>query len=280
MKVVAMFAFMPPFRLLTVLMIALPLAPLWAHEFWIAPQSYQVAPGTAIAGDFKNGQNFKGNTLSFFDRSSTRFDVAFGDQITPLTPRNGDRPALQMQAPDTEGLLVVLHEKSAGTLTYREWAKFMKFVKHKDFATAEADHAAAGWPKENFRETYTRHAKALVAVGSGAGADKAYGMATEFVALTNPYAQGFDGQMSVQLLYQGAPRSDAQVEVFDRTPAGEVTVTLHRTDAQGVATVPVTAGHSYLFDGVVLRPAAGAADDPNAPVWETLWAALTFAVPQ
>jgi hypothetical protein len=86
--------------------------------------------------------------------------------------------------------------------------------------------------------------------------------------------------MTVELRYQGAPRVDAQVEVFDRAPDDTVTITLHRTDAAGLATVPVLAGHEYLFDAVVLRRAPDPGDDPNAPVWETLWAALTFAVPE
>jgi len=40
----------------------------------------------------------------------------------------------------------------------------------------------------------------------------------------------------------------------------------------------VTAGSEYLLDTVVMRPAppSGEAD---APVWQSLWASLTFMVP-
>jgi len=37
----------------------------------------------------------------------------------------------------------------------------------------------------------------------------------------------------------------------------------------------VTQGHDYLFDAVVLEPSP---EDVGA-VWDTYWAALTFAVP-
>lgn len=256
------------------------MAPVAAHEYWIEPKAYQVGTGDSIQAHFKNGQNFDGITLSYFDRSSTRFDQVFDGAVTPVSARAGDSPALQLEALSAEGLLVVVHETAPSKLTYNEWEKFLKFVEHKDFKTAAADHIANGWSQEKFKESYTRHVKTLIAVGSGAGKDTAQGLATEFVALTNPYTDGFDGQMSVALIYQGSPRADAQIEVFDRAPDQNVTVTLHRTDAQGEATIPVTPGHSYLFDAVVLRPAPDPADDPNAPVWETLWAALTFAVPQ
>ena len=39
--------------------------------------------------------------------------------------------------------------------------------------------------------------------------------------------------------------------------------------------MPVTQGHSYLFDAVVLAPIR----DSEEAVWDTFWAALTFAVP-
>ena len=90
--------------------------------------------------------------------------------------------------------------------------------------------------------------------------------------------------MKVALRYQDAPRPDAQIEVFERGPEGDVTITMHRTDTAGEAVIPVSKGHEYLFDAVVLRPVEGVGTgkdvDANQPVWETLWAALTFSVPQ
>lgn len=249
------------------------------HEFWIDPQQFQVAPGDPLVADLRNGETFKGTSLAWFENRFTRFETVLGDSAQPVPGRAGDTPALQITAPDTEGLLIILHETAPSRLTYKEWEKFLKFAKHKDFPTAAADHQAAGWPKEGFRESYTRHVKALVAVGSGAGADRAFGLATEFVALTNPYAAEFDGTMRVQVLYQGVPRADAQVEVFDRAPDGSVEVRLTRTDAAGEAAIAVAPGHSYLLDAVVLRPSAEAGTAERAPVWETLWAALTFSVP-
>ncbi|WP_229884429.1 DUF4198 domain-containing protein [Roseobacter sp. MH60115] len=250
------------------------------HEFWIEPKKYLIDPGAPVVASLRNGENFKGTSLAWFENRFTRFEMAMGEKITAVDGRMGDTPALQGTAPDQDGLLVVLHETAPSRLTYKIWEKFLKFADHKDFTTAASDHLAAGWPQEGFRESYTRHAKALIAVGSGTGQDRAFGMDTEFVALTNPYAREFDGQMRVQVLYQDVPRADAQVEIFDRAPDGAVTVSLTRTDAAGEASVSVTSGHSYLLDAVVLRPSPEAGTSETAPVWETLWAALTFAVPE
>lgn len=250
-----------------------------AHEFWIDLDAYQVQPGDPLVANLRNGQNFNGVALAWFDHRFTRFDQVMGDDVASVDGRMGDTPALQDMAAG-DGLLVILHETVPANLTYTEWDKFLTFAAHKDFPDAAGDHLAAGWSQERFNESYTRHAKALVAVGAGAGSDRAFGLATEFIALTNPYDTGFDGNMAVQLEYQGVPRPNAQVEVFERAPDETVAISLYRTDAEGRAVIPVRAGHTYLFDAVVLRPAPQAGSSDTAPVWETLWAALTFAVPE
>ena len=173
-------------------------------------------------------------------------------------------------------LVVSTRNDTSERLKYKEWAKFAKFAAHKNFKNAEADHKAAGWPSENFRESYTRHVKALIAVGSGDGADQNYGMETEFVALSNPYGESFDGNMKVQLLFENMPRQNTQVEVFERAPDETVSIALHQTDDNGIAQIPVKPAHTYLFDAVVLQPHT---KDDKA-VWQTLWAALTFQVPK
>jgi hypothetical protein len=252
--------------------------PALAHEFWIEPEEYQVQPGDPLVASLRNGQHFEGITLGWFDRQFTRFEMVSGDTIRPVEGRMGDTPALQTTAPDA-GLLIVLHETTPATLVYTEWDKFLAFAAHKDFPQAAADHEANGWSKERFAESYTRHVKALIAVGDGSGDDRAFGMKTEFVAMTNPYDTNFDGNMKVRVLLDGVPRGNAQVEVFEKDAGNGVEITLYRTDAEGVAEIPVTPGHSYLFDAVVLAPSPQAGTSDSAPVWETYWAALTFAVP-
>ncbi|WP_238363869.1 DUF4198 domain-containing protein [Mesobacterium pallidum] len=253
-------------------LLALPAA---AHEFWIDPLAYEVAPGNPVAADLRVGEDFDGPSYSYVPRNFTRFELVLDGVVTPVEGRLGDRPALSMDAPG-EGLLVVVHQTAGQDLTYSGWDKFESFVTHKDFAWALDRHLERGFTKEKVREHYIRYGKSLIAVGDGAGQDARQGLETEIVALDNPYTDDVSAGMRVQVFYDGALRGDVQVELFDRAPSGEVTSGTYRTDPDGVALLPVAAGHEYLADSVVMREVDGPAD---GPAWESLWASLTFAVP-
>ncbi|WP_439123060.1 DUF4198 domain-containing protein [Marivita sp.] len=248
-----------------------------AHEFWIDPVAYQVPSGGDLVAALRVGEDFAGAEQSYLERNFDRFDMRCDGEVSPVPGRSGDRPALNVAAPQ-DGLCVIIHQTRDYTLTYREWQKFVNFVEHKDFKGVLAEHAARGLPEKDFTELYSRYAKSLIAVGEGAGADAEVGLETEIVAEANPYTDDMASGLPIQVLYNGAPRADAQVELFARPPGAEVQISLHRTDADGRVTLPVQPGYAYLADAVILRPLEP--QDDSDPVWESLWASLTFAVPE
>ncbi|WP_245912998.1 DUF4198 domain-containing protein [Litoreibacter ponti] len=248
-----------------------------AHEFWISPEAYVIPNGGQVQAELRVGEEMSGAGYSFNPRTFERFELIQGGQTVEVEGRLGDRPALDMTAPG-EGLLVVVHETTANRLTYTQMAKFEKFATHKDFDDAVGQHRARGLPEDRFVERYHRYAKSLIAVGDGAGSDVEVGMKTEILALANPYTDDL-AEMPVKVLLDGAPRADAQIELFEKAPDGSVTVTLHRTDAEGMGAVPVKPGHEYLVDAVALIP-LDEGDPTQTPVWWTVWAALTFMVPE
>ena len=103
----------------------------------------------------------------------------------PVEGRLGDIPALAMEGLP-EGLAVVVHETTGRDLTWSEWERFLGFAEHKDLGDVTAMQAERGLDQEGVREEYFRYAKALIAVGAGAGTDARVGLRTEFVALANP----------------------------------------------------------------------------------------------
>ncbi|MFD0978746.1 DUF4198 domain-containing protein [Tropicimonas aquimaris] len=252
-------------------------APSLSHEFWIAPEQYQVDARAVIRADLRVGQDFTGSTMIFNPDEFARFDLIRDGAATPASGRLGDLPALT-HAAGAPGLVVVVHETQDRVVTYKDWEQFRHFVEEKDLGPALESHRQRGLPDAGFGESYRRFAKSLVAVGDGAGADRRVGLNIEIVAEANPYTDRLEGGMPLRVFLDGAPRADAQLELFERDAEGAVTLTLHRTDAEGRVTVPVTPGAAYLANSAVLRTLDNDAADAG-PVWHTDWASLTFAVP-
>lgn len=252
--------------------------PAIGHEFWISPLDYQIEESENVIADLRVGQDFKGANFGYIPQNFVRFELVAGERAIQVVGRIGDRPALNMAAPD-DGLWVVVHETNDSLLTWDSWEEFVNFVDHKKLAGTLELHAERGLSQEDVRERYRRFAKALVAIGDGRGQDRPVGLRTEIVANANPYTDDLSGGLPVSVLFEGAPRSGVQVEVFDRDPADDVTTFTVMTDGEGRAVIPVQPGHEYLLDSVVMLPLYP--DDPGGdPVWESLWAAMTFRVPE
>lgn len=262
---------------LTVLVLLAGTAAVEAHEFWLSPDDYTISHADVMQVRLRVGSGMQGPALSYLPHEIVRFEVVQGDKVRAVTGRMGDNPAMAMVG-ETDGLAVVVHETADSRLTYDDFAIFQRFVAHKDFKTALADHAARGLPDSGFQETYRRYAKSLIAVGSGAGADRIMGMKIEIVALANPYTDNLSGGMPLLVLLDGTPRADVQVELFQTSPEGTVTTTMHRTDAEGRVSVPVMSGMEYMADNVSLR-ALDNDDHQVGPVWHSDWASLTFHTP-
>ena len=248
-----------------------------SHEAWLAPQDYTLAVGEVMKVSLLQGTGMKGSPLVYLPNDITRFEVVQGDTTLPVAGRLGDEPILNMPA-GIDGLAIIVHETKDSSVNYAEFSVFESFVTKKNLNMALADHKSRGLPQTGFRETYRRYAKSLIAVGKGNGSDRAVGLKIEIVALANPYTDNVSAGMPLQVLLDGNPRTDAQIELFQTAPDGTVTISFHRTNADGQVTVPVLKGMEYLADNVSLIALPN--NDPAAgPVWHSDWASLTFHTP-
>ena len=260
------------------LILALSLAtPVTAHELWIEPINWMPSKSGRLYADLVNGEFFEGVSLALLPTWYSRFDVVAGDIVAVVTGRMGNVPALDIPVLG-DGLHVVVYQSQPSLADYDDYDKFLKFTRHKDLGDVDAQHTARGLVKTNFKEVFRRYSKSLIGVGTAAGADKREGLETEIVALDNPYV-GPLKEMRVQVYYQDHIRANVQVEVFEKDAGGAVITSMLRTDAQGVAIIPVRPGYEYMADAVVLREPSDAFVAAYGAVWETLWANLTFSVP-
>jgi hypothetical protein len=278
----------PSWRSVVAVMVAFlvlqPPTPLRAHEFWIEPSTFQPDLNVTMTADVLIGTDFLGAAGIYVPDDIEAFALVAGTSGTrmPITGRYGDRPAGKFVV-TVPGLNILLHQTAPIYLTYGDPQKFESFAREKGFATAMATHLARGLSPELIRERYQRFAKSLIAVGRGdaahRGQDRLLGLRWELLAETNPYGRPRPNSMTVRLFAAGQPQAGAQVTVFVRRGPRDVSLQKHQTDADGRIMFPVRPGHDYLVDSVRLLP-IDAPDEPQKAVWESLWASLSFRLPQ
>lgn len=259
----------------TIIGLLLAISPVTAHEFWIEPHDFSVAPEAEIKAELRVGQDFKGDAFPYIPARFSAFEShdRIGESHVDGTP--GDLPALQLR-PRTEGLMIVTYVSAGERIRFREWEKFAKYLDYEGLTAIPDRHDARGLPRDDIRELYTRCAKTLVSVGDASGdQDRATGMRLELVAGQNPASTKPGTEISFTLLWEGEPLPDTQVALFSKgaTPDSG-TRTLSRTASNGMARFTIPATGSYMAASVhmIEAPADRDAD------WQSYWASLTFGV--
>lgn len=247
------------------------------NDLWIAPARYSVGAGEPVVADLIQGTGFEGHPVGIFLTGLHRLEILSGDARADIDAAPGARPAVSLPAP-REGLAILVHESAGAVAAWPEWADFEQFARAGDFAWALEDHRDRGLPETGFRMACVHHAKALVAVGRGAGKDHPVGLEAEIVALANPYTDDLSAGIPVRVLYQGKPRRSMRMMLDLRLPDGTLSERVGWSDVDGVLRLPHVPGAEYLVKAVVLRPLSGNGRG-NDPVWETLWTSLSFRAP-
>ena len=272
---------MTPLRSLAkALIVALLSAPAAAHEFWLEPSGFALDVGDELTVRLRNGDNFKGSAYPYIGRYASRFELATRRGTETITPRDGDNPAMKTEV-ESGGLHVVVYDSAMYTLTYANWDKFAFFIDSKpNLAWVFAEHEAKGFPRDGVKESYYRYPKALIKVGSGAGRDKPRGQLFELVAEINPYSEAAKNGVRVQLLYEGKPFPDTDIQIFHWPEGAEEVAKDHvTTDATGRAVIPVFDGGPFLINATHMRSPRpeGAA---KGMMWESIWASMTYELPR
>ena len=249
--------------------------PATAHEFWIEPLDFTLGAGQPLVAELRVGERMLGQGFPYLPPRFTRFDVLSGDETFPMPGRIGDSPAVNV-SDLPEGLLTVVYVSTPSELTYDDAEAYARFIEEEGLAHAAVRNAERGLDPVGLTEDFSRYAKALVAVGEGAGADRIAGLRVEIVAELNPYADDLSAGLPLRALLDGDPFEGARVRLLQRLPTGEVTEDRYRTDADGRAVVSVAPGATVLANVVWLEEPAGA----DAADWHSHWASLTFASPR
>jgi uncharacterized GH25 family protein len=258
---------------------ALPAA---AHDFWIQPETFRVAPGAAVPLVLQVGHG-KDRERSAMPRSRILRLDALGpgrrrtDLREGLHPgaRHGDATARF----DTPGVHVVALATDEGAISRLPAAKFNAYLAEEGLTPAATVRKRTGRTQAEGVERYGRRTKTLVQVGTPDRKPQPHvtrpvGLTLELVPEANPYAVPRPAHLPVRVYYQGRPLAGALVKRIDldndATPAQAL-----RTDASGRVRFPLPAKGRWLLAVAWTRPLLG---DRQAD-FETVFSSLSFGFP-
>ena len=264
----------PP-RWLCALALALSCTAAMAHEFWMLPDRFQVAPGGVASLSMRVGEYFTGDLVGFvptFVVGLRRFDAS---GVTDLHDRLPDRASgSSSTGPLAEGTHLFAIDTSPSRIELGA-EKFEAYLHDEGLDAVIAARAAAGTSAAPARERFRRNIKTLVQ--SGAKVDDTWsritGQRMELVPRTNPLllVQGQD--IAFDVLFDGRPLAGALMKLWHKH-GNQLVLVRAKTDAQGRVIVTPTWPGVWMASVVHMIPAEASAQDD----WDSYWGNITFAV--
>ena len=255
--------------------------PARAHEFWLAPSSYHAAAGDSIQLRVYVGTGFRGE-LKPYATTRTIAWAAKTSRMEDLRPTtsNADEVFGRWRAGDGGGAMAA-YESNFVTIELPgdEFDAYLKLEGLDGPLAARARLGAAAGPG---RERYARCPKTWIAGTDPKRVTTAVGQTLELVPAADPT---HPGPLTVRVLFRGAPLGGALVRAWNqrlqagwspqdgaaRDSVGPVAAA--RTNARGIATLPIGATGEWLVSTVTMEPST----DPRSADWQSFWASLTFA---
>ncbi len=250
--------------------------PVWAHDFWLQPRNFRLAPGDQTEFSIQVGHGSLRQPAGIAPERvlqlKTVGPAGMADERKSLSGKIQD---FSISFPKPGTYIVEMETNHAASdlpaIRYNDYAKF------EGLTPALTLREKTNKTQEPGREIYSRRCKALIQVGDPApdGAPyvtKPLGMSLEIVPDKNPYTLQLGEKLPVHVYYEGRPLSGALVMLTNLEFDAKELAT-HKTDDQGRTLFEVPRTGTWLLNVVWTKPIKG---NPDAD-FDTTFASLTFS---
>ena len=252
-----------------------------AHDFWVQPLKFWIAPNTAVMTTLQVGHGeFRERWGADASRVIRFNDIGPGGVITDHRKelQVGTMAQDHLIAFGAAGAHVVVLQTSYAESTL-PGLRFNDYLKQEGLTPALELRARTKTEDQPGREIYSRRAKALVQVGPASDKPQPWvtspvGLNLEIVPEINPYALGAGVDLPIYVLWNGKrlPRATVMLNnlAFDGRPL-ETFV----TDANGRAVFRIPRTGSWQLNVLWTQPLKG---NPKAD-YDTTFSSLTLGFP-
>ena len=273
-----------------------------ADDFWLVPNAFVVAPGSAFEVRGQTSSAFPASKAAVTPDRVTDAKVLGADGAEPLGGfTQAGASLLVRHRPASAGQRVVAVALKP-RLVRESAAGFRRYLVLEGASEALARYEREGRlpATDSITRRYAKYAKTIVEVGQGGprAFSRRAGYPVEFVPLADPVALAPGDTLAVRVLYHGRPLARARLQAgvlggdvdaatleralpaqaaaggaagHGATHAGDLSLT---TDGAGVARVPLRGAGVWNVRAIHIVPAApGSGAD-----WDVHWATLVFRV--
>ncbi len=263
-------------------------AALSAHTMFLKLDSFFLEPHSTGVVALLNGEFDESQSLITRDRMLDVSVVGPGGVAHPPESAWEDASVWNPDSPDTA--MLTFETGEPGTyligvstaprsiaLTAEE---FNDYLAHDGLLDTIERRKASGMMDDDAVESYSKHVKALVQVGSARSAEWAteLGYPVEFIPLENPYELSVGDELRLRLLRDGEPVGNHLVYAshegyHGHEAAGEhVEAVTTRTNGDGEATIPLSGSGRWYVRTIHMVETA---NEPDLD-FVSHWATLTF----
>lgn len=259
-------------RRLTAGLVALLVSPAGAalaHDTWLLPARFAVAPGATVSLDLTSAMQFPAPESSVQPDRIAESGFRIGGRTRPLEVKGVGAKALELSAALPEpGVAALWVESRPRSLTLKP-----DQVQHYLDEVGAPETVRARWKTtQSWRESYRKVAKTFVRVGEPSG-DRSWeqpvGIALEIVPAKDPTELRAGDELPVRVLHNGKPLSGFNLYAVG---PGVAKAVMRTTDQDGRATVTLTARGPWLLRGTLLEPSTAPDTD-----WDGLFTTLTVS---
>lgn len=252
-----------------------------AHEMFLKPQSFYLAPNTNTAVALYNGT---------FDKSENPITRSRMADVSVMSGGKVTHPGLGLWRDDKVTSYLGVALKGPGTyvvgvstapkMIELSADAFEEYLRHDGIEDVLKARQGAKGPRTAVRERYSKHVRTILQVGPTQTDDyrRPLGYPVEILLQTNPAALKVGDTLSFKTLRKGQPMTGqlvyASYEGFHgHSPdGGHINAVRLRTDAAGMGSFKITRPGKWYVTLINMQKATGDAD------YESNWSTVTFEV--
>ncbi|MGH7695162.1 MAG: DUF4198 domain-containing protein [Gemmatimonadaceae bacterium] len=249
---------------------------LGAHDLFLKPAVFILAPNTASRALIVNGTFTRSENSITWDRVR---------DLSVVGPAGTTHPEANAWSDKGDTSVLRFTTGAAGTYVLGvstrpralrlEGKDFNAYLESDGVPDILAARRKSGEITKPARERYQKHIKAILQVGDRRSDTygTTLGYPAELVPLENPYALVPGSTLRLRTLVDGRPVANQYVVSGGRTPSGSrIAGGAHRSDSSGVVRVPLRSAGQWYVKFIHMTKVAG----DTAIDYESKWASLTF----